>query len=214
MTDNPAHPAFASLYNPTMWIAEQVLFRPHRIYLARGLSGRVLDLGAGTGTMFPYITAQADNKQLPTLYAIEPDPYMRRQAQSRANSLALDIEIQAAEAESLPYPADFFDTVIAALVFCTIPDVETAISEIIRVLKPGGELRVLEHVIDTGWRRQIQETLAPIWQAVAGNCHLTRRTGTRLVQTRELESIELKHMKIGVLPVRPFIRGRLRYRRA
>ena len=205
----PTHPLFARIYDPATAIIERTILRPHREYLVEGLEGAVLDLGAGTGAMFPYFSAVGSSA---TLHAIEPDPHMRRQAVEKADALGLDIDIRKAGAESLPYAEDSFDTVIASMVFCTIPDFAAALSEVSRVLKPGGEFRFLEHVLDDGWRARLQSLLAPLWKRVAGGCHLTRQSASLFAAERTLDIVEMDRVNLGVTPVRPFVRGRLRRR--
>ncbi len=213
MTEEPSHPLFAAIYDPVTWLAERTILHPHRAYLARDLDGRVLDLGTGTGAMFPYFTEEPASSRTVELHAVEPDTHMRKRAQRRAEKLDRDIEIRSARAESLPYPNDSFDIVIGSMVFCTIPDVETAISEVVRVLKPGGEFRFLEHVAADGWRRRVQGLIAPLWYRTAGGCHLTRRTTSVFTNQEMLDVIEIERMSIGITPVRPFVRGRLCHRR-
>ncbi|MCU4752367.1 class I SAM-dependent methyltransferase [Halobacteria archaeon AArc-curdl1] len=214
MTKELSHPVFAAIYDPATWLAERTILRPHREYLAQDLDGRVLDLGTGTGAMFPFFAEEAASNQAIEFYAIDPDPHMRKRARSRTEKLDLDVEIRSARAESLPYPSDSFDVVIASMVFCTIPDVETAIGEVVRVLKPGGEFRFLEHVAADGWQSRLQKAIAPVWRRIAGGCHLTRRTPTVFVQPRSLDVIEITRLRTGIPPVRPFVRGRLRHRRS
>ena len=206
---DPSHPLFARIYDPATALIERTILRPHRNYLVADLDGAVLDLGAGTGAMFPYF---ADTTSSTTLHAIEPDPHMRGQAAAKARSLDLDIDLRDAGAESLPYPDDSFDAVIASMVFCTIPDFEAALSEVTRVLKPGGEFRFLEHVIDDGWRARLQSLFAPLWKRVAGGCHLTRQSASLFAAERSLDVVEIDRLNLGVTPVRPFVRGRLRRR--
>ncbi|RLM34548.1 class I SAM-dependent methyltransferase [Haloarcula sp. Atlit-120R] len=206
----PSSPLFAAIYDPVTALVERTLLRPHREYLVANMDGTVLDLGAGTGAMFPYFDRIATDST--AFHAIEPDPHMRRQAEEKANALATPIRIESAPAEALPYDEGTFDVVIASMVFCTIPDIESAMSEMTRVLKPGGELRFFEHVIDDGWRARIQSALAPLWKRLAGGCHLTRQTGSRLAAAQSFDVVEIERLNLGVTPVRPFVRGRLRKR--
>jgi ubiquinone/menaquinone biosynthesis C-methylase UbiE len=212
MTDadgGPAHPVFAALYDPVTSVLEATSLRPHREYLARDLSGTVLDLGAGTGASFPYFAAAGGDA---TFHAVEPDPHMRRRAERRAAELGFDVEVRAAGAEDLPYPDDSFDAVVAAIVFCTIPDVDAALSAVARGLQPGGAFRVLEHVHADGWRGRLQDLATPAWRLVAGGCHLNRRTGSEFAAHEAFDVVELERIDVGVTPVWPFVRGRLRRR--
>lgn len=206
----PSHPLFAAIYDPATALLERTLLAPHREYLVADATGTILDVGAGTGAMFPYFGAVADEST--TVHAVEPDPHMRRQARTEAESLDCSFDVRDAPAESLPYDDDTFDLVVSSMVFCTIQDPEAALSEIARVLAPGGEFRLLEHVHDDGWRGRLQSLLAPLWRRVAGGCHLTRQTASTVAADRSFDVIELERFNLGVSPVRPFVRGRLRKR--
>ena len=145
----PSYLLFAAIYDPATAVVERTLLRAHRDYLVDDLHGAVLDIGAGTGAMFPYFAVANGSA---SFHAIEPDPYMRRQAREKADELGLERDLRSAGAESLPYEDDSFDVVIASIVFCTIPDIEVALSEVARVLRLGGGFRFFEHVLDDGWR--------------------------------------------------------------
>lgn len=205
----PSHPLFARLYDPVMRPAERILLTEHRRYLVEGISGEVLDLGAGTGAMFPYFAeAIADNSSI-SLTAIEPDPHMLRRAVERAAELGIDIEMKRTGAEALPFDDNSFDVVVASLVFCTIPDFDTAISEVARVLKPGGEFRFLEHVHGRGWYGRLQDAVTPAWRVVAAGCHLNRDTGEALRRHPAFEVADFDRFSLPVPLVTPFVRGRL-----
>ena len=197
-----AHPIVSRLYDPVMAIPERTMLPKHREYLVADLSGRVLDLGAGTGAMFPYVAGHPEIE----LHAIEPDPEMRRQAQSKAESLGLPVEISDAGGESLPYEDDSFDAVVASFVFCTIPDPDAALSEVARVLKPGGEFRFLEHVRAEGVVGDLHDLLAPAWHTVAGGCHLNRETGTTFRTDDRFELVDYSQLSGRAIPM---IRGTL-----
>lgn len=200
---------FAALYDPVTAVAERTLFREHREYLAADLSGRVLDLGAGTGAMFPYFADAARVAPDLAVHALDPDPHMRRRAQRRADALDLDVRILEADAGALPYAEDAFDAVVASLVLCTVPDVDAALAEVARVLAPGGELRFLEHVHGRGWYGRVQDAVTPAWRVAAAGCHLNRETGRTLRSHTAFEVAEFERFSPPVPPVTPFVRGRL-----
>ncbi|UHQ96272.1 methyltransferase domain-containing protein (plasmid) [Natrinema halophilum] len=126
--------------------------------------------------------------------------------------MGLEIELRSAGAESLPYEDDSFDVVITSMVFCTIPDIEATLSEVARVLRPGGEFRFFEHVLDDGWRARIQSRIAPLWKRAAGECYLTRQIASVFTADRSFDVVKVDRMNLGVAPIRPFVRGRLRKR--
>ena len=207
----PSHPIFARLYDPVMKPAEQTVLADHRRYLVDEISGAVLDLGAGTGAMFPYFGEATAGSRDVTLFAIEPDPHMRRQAVKRARDLGLDIDIESAGAEALPFADDSFDVVIASLVFCTIPDFDAALSEVARVLKPGGEFRFLEHVRGEGAVGVAHDVLAPAWHTVAGGCHLNRETDEIFRDDERFELVDYTRLE-DIPQVVPIVRGMLERR--
>lgn len=203
-----AHPVFAAFYD---FVPEPEQLTAQRAYLARDLSGRVLELGCGTGDMFPFVVdGAADSLEY---HAIEPDPHMRTRATRAARETGLPVDLRDARAESLPYPDDSFDAVIAGVVFCTVQDPDAALEEVDRVLKPGGEFRFLEHVHADGWRGTGQELLEPVWVRAAGGCHLTRETISLFVGHDALAVEGIDRLDIGVFPATPIVRGTLRRRR-
>ncbi|WP_290817416.1 class I SAM-dependent methyltransferase [Halovivax sp.] len=212
--DEIAHPIFAAVYDAALPL-ENRLFGPHREYLAAGLSGRVLDLGAGSGAMFEYVAEAAGEGSGAdlTYHAVEPDPHMRRRAAERARETGLAVHLEEGRAEALPYDDGSFDVVISAVVFCTVQDPAAGLDEVARVLKPGGEFRFFEHVGADGWRRRGQELLNPLWRRAAAGCHLDRDTVDRFVAHDAFEVIELERTDLGTFPAAPVVRGRLRRRR-
>ncbi|WP_222918063.1 class I SAM-dependent methyltransferase [Natrinema sp. SYSU A 869] len=203
------HPVFAALYDRVM--PDRFLVGPHREYLAADVSGRVLDLGAGTGAMIPY-AADAGDADL-EYHAVEPDPNMRRRAAGTADRSDMQVHLRDARAESLPYADDAFDVVLSSLVFCTIADPDAALEEVARVLQPGGELRFLEHIRDNGWRARAQDRLNPLWERAAAGCQLNRETVERFVGYDAFDVLEIERTGVGLFPATPVVRGRLRQQR-
>ena len=178
----------------------------HRRYLARDLEGAILDLGAGSGAMIPYLQTAVQRDPALDLHAIEPNPNRRRQAKRTASTHDLDIHLRSGRAESLPYADNTFDVVITSAVFCTVQDPSRAITEVHRVLKSDGEFRFLEHVRADGLRGYVQDVVTPLWKRVDNGCHLNRRTDDWIAAGRfALDEIET--LSIGVSSSRPFVRG-------
>ena len=201
------YPLFARVYDPVMALPERLLLGNHRAHLAEGLSGMALDLGSGTGAMFPHFPAEL------TVHAVEPDPHMRQRAADRAADVETDIELVEAGGEQLPYPNNSFDTAVAAFVLCTVQDLSASLDELARVIRPGGELRFLEHVRARGAAGRLHDALAPGWFHVAGGCTLNRRTGDVLTRDDRFELLEYERFESGLSRLLPLVRGRLERRR-
>ncbi len=132
-------------------------------------SGKVLEIGVGTGLNLPYYGP------VEALYAIEPDPVLLEVAKQRAMQHNVSVEFVQTGAEDLPFPDAFFDAVMVTWVFCTIPEVQRAIREIFRVLRPDGALHYIEHTASPhDAMRSVQRWMTPVWKKVAGGCHLDR----------------------------------------
>ncbi|MGW9434787.1 class I SAM-dependent methyltransferase [Streptomyces sp. NPDC055607] len=160
---------FARYYDAMTARAEEKWGRPLRTLMFGELTGRILEVGAGSGANVPYF-AKADS-----LVAVEPAGEMRRRLTERAARSPLDVEVVDAWAENLPLPDDSFDTVVCTLVLCTVVDPQAALEEIRRVLKPSGQLVFFEHVRSPGAVGLLQDVLAPLWKRAAGGCHANRR---------------------------------------
>lgn len=153
--------------------------RQRRELLARA-DGRVLELGVGTGANFAHYPDAATE-----IHGIEPTPALLEMARAHAATLpgAERFALRQAGAEALPYPDQHFDSAIACLVFCTIPDNHGAARELARVIRPGGRLLILEHVAsDSGATRRMQNLLNPAWRKLACGCQLNRETGSLLAE--------------------------------
>lgn len=138
---------------------------------------------------------------------IEPDPHMLKRAQTRAARLGRPVVLLAEGAEDLPFPDASFDVTVATLVFCTIADPDRALAELRRVLRPGGQLRFLEHVraASARWAR-FQDFVTPLWKRIGAGCHPNRDTVGAIARAG-LRIEALDHYAFGPYPVRPFVRG-------
>lgn len=165
------NPLLAASYDFLVGPFERRVLAPLRARLLEDVAGQVVDLGAGTGANFPYLSSS-----VVALTAVEPDSGMLRRAKVRAKGLGLPITFVQAPLEALPMPDASFDVAVTALVLCTVADPAAGLAEIRRVLKPGGELRFLEHVRADGSTGQWQDRLRPVWARLAGGCQLNRDT--------------------------------------
>lgn len=154
------------LYDLGMALLERAGLRSWRSWLASGASGRTLDLGTGTGRNLPLYP--------PGARAVAVDPHRENLARARAR--APEVPLVLARAEALPFRAGVFDTAVSGLVLCSVDDPEASLSELRRVLRAGGSLRLLEHVRERGWRGRLQDLVQPAWTAASGGCRPNRET--------------------------------------
>ncbi|ASR33889.1 SAM-dependent methyltransferase [Prauserella marina] len=164
------HRVFAAVYDRTNASAERAFIGQRRAHLVGGLTGVVLDVGAGTGANFPHYRA-ADR-----IVATEPDPAMRAKLVAKLKTTSIPVDVSEATAESLPFDTASFDAVVCTFVLCTVTDPAAALAEIRRVLRPGGKLVVLEHVRGENRLGRWQDRLAPLWAAFTANCRPNRHT--------------------------------------
>jgi len=177
--------------------------------LLKQARGRVLEIGIGSGLSLDYYPAEVQE-----VVGIEPSAALLAQCRRR---IEVHAELPATElvqcgAEELPFADDSFDTVVAFLVFCTIPEPERAAREMRRVLKPGGQLIFFEHVHapEPGLARW-QDRLNPLWQPMACGCNLNRDTGAVFEQAGfNMADVRVTyHPDIPLPLVRPVIEGRV-----
>ncbi len=133
--------------------------------------GKVLEIGIGTGLNLEFY-----DKEQVQLTGLDPAQELTGLAQERAQSLDLPIELLGLSGEAIPAEDHTFDHLVCTWTLCSIPNVEVALGEMFRVLKPAGKLFFIEHGAspDAGvakWQRRIE----PLWKRIAGGCHLTRK---------------------------------------
>lgn len=201
--------AFSAAYDRGFKGAEDAGLREMRRELLAQARGRVLELGAGTGLNLGHYP-----QSIESLTMVEPDPHMTKQLRQKLDDSGMSAEISVVEApgEDLPFADGSFDTVVVTLVLCTVPDPETSLAEIKRVLAPGGQFLFLEHVRahDDGLARW-QDRLEGPWKFLADGCRCNRDT----VAAIGAAGFELGEVESGELPklpplVRPLVTGTAR----
>lgn len=144
--------------------------RVHRERVCAGLAGRVLEIGFGSGLNVPFYPGAVESVD-----AVEPADLGWQLAAGRLARATVEVRRSGLDGQQLPFEDDTFDCALSTWTLCTIPDVEAALREVRRVLRPGGALHFVEHgrARDESVRRW-QRRLEPLEKRVAGGCHLTR----------------------------------------
>jgi ubiquinone/menaquinone biosynthesis C-methylase UbiE len=185
-----------NVFNP--WILDKSLDVPEvnaeRTRLLGRASGAILEIGLGTGLNLPSYPAAVE-----TIVSLGPEAEVSSYASRRAAARGLRVEHTQGDARRLPFDAARFDTVVCTLVLCTIPEPARAVRELARVLRPGGQLLFLEHVVAPGGARRVfQRILNAPMRALLCGCEVTRDSERTLVENgfalREIERYELGPM--------------------
>jgi SAM-dependent methyltransferase len=200
------HPIISRLYVGQAKKADELGLAERRRQLLSSLSGRVIEIGAGAGMNFAYYPGSVH-----AVVAFEPEPYLRKIAESAAEQAPVPMQVLHAPAEQLPVEDESFDAAVVSLVLCSVADPPQAIRELYRVLRPGGQLRFNEHVRSTSPRvARAQMTADRLgWPRVSGGCHLGRDTDALMRSAGfEIESLDRYSFRIPPLdPPKPHIIG-------
>jgi SAM-dependent methyltransferase len=169
------NPFFARLWT-TMSAHEAGVIKALRTENLAGLTGRVLEVGAGTGTNFAFYPDSVDE-----VVAIEPERHLVGHARAAAAQARVPVTVTEQTVEALP-PGEPFDAVVCSLVLCSVHDPDSVLRQLYSRLRPGGELRYLEHVASPGMRGRLQKLAdATVWPRLFGNCHTHRDTERSIV---------------------------------
>ena len=172
-SDKVSHPIFARFYAWASPRMEKAGYGERRDQLLAGLTGPVIEVGAGNGMNFAHYPPAVTE-----VMAVEPEPRLRALAEAEAAKAPVPVEVVDGTAGRLPADDGSFDAAVASLVLCSVRDVPAALAEIQRVLRPGGQLRFFEHVrADTPGLARVQRVLdATVWPTFVGGCHPGRDT--------------------------------------
>jgi ubiquinone/menaquinone biosynthesis C-methylase UbiE len=201
------HPIFARMWKRMSANGESDEAIAHRTEMLAGLTGSVIEVGAGNGLNFPHYPSTVER-----LVAVEPEPILREAALKAARDAPVPIEVLDGVAERVPAEDDSFDAGVACLMLCTV-DAQAALAELRRVIKPGGELRFYEHVVSESSRVAAAQGVADraFWTHLAGGCHLTRDTAAE-IERAGFEIETCRRFGFSPMPVvkLPHILGRAR----
>ncbi len=182
----------AGSYDRIISWAEKALFGGGREWVCSRARGEVLEIAVGTGRNFPFYPRDV------RLTGIELSPKMLDVAHRRARELGHEVDLRVGDAQNLPFPDTSFDTVVATLALCTIPDDRRAVAEAARVLRPGGRLLLLEHVRSPVLPvRMVQRVLEPL-TLLLDHDHLLREP-LRHVEDAGLVVERLERSKWGIV---------------
>ncbi|MFE4868059.1 class I SAM-dependent methyltransferase [Streptomyces sp. NPDC056682] len=187
------HPVFARFYARFSVAADdRAGIAAYRGELLDGLSGRVIEVGAGNGLNFAHYPAAVSE-----VVAIEPERTLRQLAVRSALRAEVPVDVVPGAAEALPVKSEAFDAAVASLVLCSVRDLPRALSEMRRVLRPGGELRFFEHGRAEGRalaavQRGVDRT---VWPRLFGGCH-TARDPIRAIEAAGFEIVGYRHLRV------------------
>ncbi|HEX5569227.1 MAG TPA: class I SAM-dependent methyltransferase [Streptomyces sp.] len=205
------HPLFARCYARIAPVLdERAGVGAHRAELLAGLSGRVVEVGAGSGLNFARFPATVGE-----VVAVEPEPRLRRLAAGAASRAAVPVTVVPGTAEALPVGSGEFDAAVVSLVLCSVRDLSRALAEIRRVLRPGGELRFYEHVRAEGHAMAVAQRVLDrtVWPRLFGGCHTGRDT-VAAIGAAGFASVSHRRLRVperGVpTPVSELVLGRAR----
>jgi ubiquinone/menaquinone biosynthesis C-methylase UbiE len=152
-------------------VMQQKQMLPFRQRIGVAASGRVLDVGIGSGLNLPFYAGPIDR-----VIGVDPSPELLRFAEKRASQASVPIELLRGDGEALPIEDRSIDTAVVTFTLCTVCNPAATLGEVRRVLKPGGRLLFAEHgrAPEAGVARW-QDRITPVWKHVAGGCHLNRK---------------------------------------
>jgi ubiquinone/menaquinone biosynthesis C-methylase UbiE len=211
MAAGASHPLFARYMARAARISDRKGAVAHRQRLLAGLSGRVAEVGAGSGIHFGHYPPSVRE-----VIAIEPEPSLRAMAERAAREAPVPVRVVDGVAEALPLADGAVDAGVCAGVLCSVEDPDAVLAELARVIGPGGELRFLEHVASrrprAAWMQRAVDR-SGVWSRMMAGCQVARRTEETIARAgfviEELEHFSFRPTPLDA-PVTPRILGRAR----
>lgn len=165
------HPRFARFYRRIAPAMDRGGLADQRRRLLAGLTGDVIEVGVGEGRNLPHYPVGVD-----WLLAVEPEPLLREAAQTAATAAPMPVDVVDGTAERLQAADGSFDAAVVTCVLCSVEDPSAALRELFRVLRPGGQVRFIEHVradgrVAAGLQHAVDAT---VWPRLFGGCHTSR----------------------------------------
>ena len=179
-------------YDKEMRLFDRVLFKDSRAWVCSKAAGETLEVGVGTGLNLPFYPADVQ------LTGIDVSSAMLAIARRRANDLDHAVELREADAHALPFPDGSFDTVVCTFSLCAIPDECRAVSEMKRVLRPGGRLLLADHVAGSTWPVRAVQRLLEVATVPLGGEHFLRRPFEQ-VRAEGFEIELQERFKLGIV---------------
>jgi ubiquinone/menaquinone biosynthesis C-methylase UbiE len=182
----------APRYDRDIQFWEKVQFGGGREWIGARAKGRVLEVAVGTGRNFDFYSRGVG------ITGVDLSPDMLDIARRHATDLDLEVDLCVAAAEALPFDDDSFDTAVCTLSLCTIPDPAASIAEMKRVLRPGGQLLLLDHIGSSWWPIWAAQRLIEQLTIRAAGEHMTRRQ-LPLVEAAGFDIVETQRLKAGTV---------------
>lgn len=199
------HPVFARVYPWLGRVMDGRGMAERRHGLVAGLTGTVVEIGAGNGLNFAHYPPGVTR-----VLAVEPERHLREQAVAAAGTAPVPVDLVDAVAERLPVDDGGADAVVASLVLCSVRDQQVVLREVQRALKPGGELRFLEHVrSQSPTVARIQHLMdSTVWPRLAGGCHAGRDTAAAIERAGfRVDRLDRFLFPAGDTPLSSYISG-------
>lgn len=157
--------------------------------------GEVLEIGVGTGLNLPHYP-----EHVRRIVTADPNPGMNRQLDRRTVQTGVSVDKHIQGCERLPFDAERFDCVVSTLTLCSIRDVERAMVELLRVLKPGGQFIFLEHGLSPDTHvAEWQQRITPLQRVIADGCVLTLDI-RELLASQPFDAVEIGSFYLSVVP--------------